>query len=80
MKEVFLIYDLLTELPSLETALKVPTSLEASIIHNSCDRFMWPSMHLIGDSVLGHITNQPFLASLGILAIGEGDHTYFELS
>ena len=73
-----LIYDPLTELPSFEMALKGPTSLEALIILNGCDRFMWPSVSL--DSILAHITNQPFIASLNILAIGEGDHSYFKFS
>ena len=73
-----LIYDPLTELPSLEMVLKGPTSLEALIILNGCDRFMWPSVSL--DSVLAHITNQPFIASLSILAIGEEDHSYFKFS
>ena len=68
-----LIYDPLTELPSLEMALKGPTSLEALIILNGCNRFMWPSVSL--DSVLAHITSQPFIASLSILAIGAGDHS-----
>ena len=74
----YLIYDPLTELPALEMAPKGPTSLEALIILNGCDRFMWPRVSL--DSVLAHITNQPFIASLSILAIGEGDHSYFKFS
>ena len=73
-----LICDPSTELPSLEMALKGPTSLEALIILNSCDRFMWPNVSL--NSVLAHIANQPFIASLSILAIGEGDHSYFKFS
>ena len=73
-----LIYDPLTELPSLEMALKGPTSQEALIILNGCDRFMSPGVSL--DSVLAHITNQPFIASLSVLTIGEGDHSYFKFS
>jgi hypothetical protein len=73
-----LICDPSTELPSLEMALKGPTNLEALIIHNGCDRFAWPRISL--DSVFAHITNLPFLASLSILAVGDGDHSYFEFS
>ena len=67
-----------TELPSLETALKGTACLEVLLIRNGCDRFAWPSVSL--DSLLTHITNRPFLASLSILAVSAGDHSYFELS
>ena len=67
-----------TELPSLETALKGTACLEVLLIQNGCDRFSWPSVSL--DSLFTHITNQPFLASISILAVSAGDHSYFEIS
>ena len=67
-----------TELPSLETALKGTACLEVLLIQNRCNRFTWPSVSL--DSLFTHITNQPFLATLSILAVSAGDHSYFELS
>ena len=67
-----------TDLPSLEIALMGTAGLEALIIQNSCDRFTWPYISL--DSLLTHITNQQFLSSLSIVAVIEGDHSYFEFS
>ena len=40
----------LTELSSLETALKGIACLEVLLIQNGCDRFVWPSISL--DSLL----------------------------
>ena len=45
--------------------------LEVSLIQNGCNRFTWPSVSL--DSLFVHIINQPFLASLSILVVSEGD-------